>query len=400
MMWLIRPTNFVLLCVFLVSVFLIRSYYIMTTLTSLQLQQVSVFDSKKDSWDNTVRNNNNNNNNECNNGNEKYRNPYTAATTGEDALRLFRTDLQLIRLIGNGDVSYGFEARYENRTVIAKIASDNDLYYSDVEIDIFRELKAPPSIPNIPELHLAIRSMPNPFASINNNNTDNSNTYLVQDLKLTKSDAKSLVMQQRVSVMVMDLFKNKREPEDLSELRRFMKSLLETMRFVHSRNIMHCDLHELNYFWDGEKAYLFDWNGAFKYAKDKVKIHYPRAPHHLFPPEAWDNVTAVHASVSAFDVYTIGMLLKRYLKSCCGMTLKKFKKNRSLLDANDLETILRNSSSDNDQPHANAPLLLLLDETMVAYDLALYMMTTDPYKRPDTNAALQHYFFVQNKTAL
>ena len=82
------------------------------------------------------------------------------------------------------------------------------------------------------------------------------------------------------------------------------------------------------------------------------------------------------------------------------MTLKKFKKNRSLLDANDLETILRNSSSDNDQPHANAPLLLLLDETMVAYDLALYMITTDPYKRPDTNAALQHYFFVQNKTAL
>jgi len=296
------------------------------------------------------------------NGNGKYQNPYTSS--GSDALS-FYNDLELIKKIGAGDVSYAFKARYKNKTVVAKIATDSDLYYSDLEIDFFRELKKPPSISNIPELYYSIRSMPNPFFAGNT-------TYLRNDLGISSGGAKSLITKRRISVIAMDLLKGKRESEDLNEVRRLMKSMLETMQFVHSRNIMHCDLHGNNYYWDGKKVHFFDWNAAFWYEPNNVPIHYNRAPKHLFPPEAQKNTSAVHTSVYAFDVYTIGRLMKMLLEDCCGITWKSLQKSRG-----------KNISK--------AKTSALLDKAL-AYEMAEYMMIPNPYKRPDTTAALKHPF--------
>ena len=296
-----------------------------------------------------------------------------SGTSDKDAIRQFRDKLKLEKLIGNGDVSYGFGVKYQNKEMIAKVATDKDLFYSDIEIGIFEELNKPPSIPNIPQLQLAIRSMPNPFAD-NDANTTNPISYLV-GLGVDKKNAKKLVMKRRISVMVMEVLKGRRKPEDLEEVQRMMKSMLETMEFVHSRNIMHCDLHDGNYFWDGDKVYMFDWNGGFRYKPGKVKIHYPRTPKHLFPPEAKDDESAVHTSVYAFDMYSIGRIMKIKLKDCCGITFQNIQNTA-------LEVETRKKSRD--ATTLNGAL---------AYELAAHMMHSDPYQRPNATEALQHVFF-------
>ena len=275
----------------------------------------------------------------------------------------FKENLQMEKLIGNGDVSFAFRANYKNRTVVAKIATDSDLYYSDIEIGIFRELNAAPRIPNIPQLQVAIRSMPNPFGSV---------AHLVDNLGVEASEAKERVMKRRISVMVMEDLGENRSPKDLEEVQRLTKSMLETMEFVHSRNIMHCDLHSWNYHWDGTMVRLFDWNGGFFYEPNTVKILYPRTPKHLFPPEALADKKALHASVHAFDVYTIGRILKKLLKTCCGIDFEMLE--REALDKN--STGIRS-----------------VVDAAVAYELATLMTHEDPYMRPTTTQALQHLFF-------
>lgn len=256
-------------------------------------------------------------------------------------------DLELIRLIGSGTISFGFVARLHGKKVVAKIASDHGLYYSDIEIDMLRTLNAPPTIDNIPKLQLAVRSMPNPFRDTK---------YLEGTLGVPHKNAEKLAKRRRVSVQVMDLLSTRSyAPSTIEEVRLFITSMLSTLSFSHSRNIMHCDLHARNYHFDGEMVSLFDWNAAFLYEKDRVLIHYDDEPKQLMPPEAWDNATAVHATVSAFDVYSVGMLLEKQLEKCCA-------------DYADSE------------------------EVLLAQALAHLMKTPNPYKRPDTNQLLKHAF--------
>jgi serine/threonine protein kinase len=263
-------------------------------------------------------------------------------------------DLKFVRLIGGGTVNWVFEARLDGRTVAAKIASDKFIFYSDIEIDVISILKAHPSISNIPEVQLNIRSMPNPFSN---------QTFLQNDLGLSDKDAELLASPRRVSVQTMEFLTNKRKPATLQELRIYLQSLLETLDFVHSRNIIHCDLHAGNIHFDGHKVSLFDWNGAFVFEANKVRIHQPHAPIHLFPPEAQNNKSAVHATVSAFDIYTVGLLIKRYCRS-------------SVISSNSNNT------------HTDAVLMGL------AEDLADRAKTPDPYQRPNASQLLQHSFFI------
>jgi serine/threonine protein kinase len=302
-------------------------------------------------------------------------------------------DLEFVKLIGEGDISYGFEVRFkrqnqnqnrkndsatststgttttnkkkekQQKRFIAKIAADQNLYFSDLEIDIFRELKKPPSISNIPEIHSYIRSIPNPFT--------NATLLKRKDLNLSPDIIESLGMNRLISIIVMDLLEYKRRPyasKSLQEIRLFTKSLLESFSFVHSRNIMHCDLHNNNYFWNGQQVYLFDWNSGFRYDPNQdMLIHHWCPTHYLYPPEAKGNKSAIHTSVYAFDVYTIGLILEYIIEECCNITSK---------------TIIDNHTT---------------SEELMAYDLAEYMMTSDPYKRPDTNQALQHQFFLSSQ---
>lgn len=283
-------------------------------------------------------------------------------TSDQDQSQWFEENIELEKLIGNGDVSFAFRANYQNRTVVAKVATDSDLFYSDIEIGIFRELNAAPSIPNIPQLQVAIRSMPNPFDNV---------PHLVENLGVKASEARELVMKRRISVMVMEDLGKSRLPKDLEEVQRLTKSMLETMEFVHSRNVMHCDLHKYNYHWDGSMVRLFDWNGGF-FFHPNLKIHYPRTPKHLFPPEALHNKQAVHTSVHAFDVYTIGNILKYLLKSCCGIDYEMIQREALVKNATKIRSVV---------------------DAAAAYELATLMTHEDPYTRPTTTQALQHLFF-------
>lgn len=69
----------------------------------------------------------------------------------------FHDDLELVRFVGKGEVSYGFESllspNNNKQTGMVKIATDRDLYYSNVEIDAFQRLRALPTIPTIPKIH-------------------------------------------------------------------------------------------------------------------------------------------------------------------------------------------------------------------------------------------------------
>ncbi|KAL3942242.1 MAG: hypothetical protein SGARI_000333 [Bacillariaceae sp.] len=265
-------------------------------------------------------------------------------------------DLQLKHLAGKGFVSWGFEALLHNETVIAKVTTDKFIFYSDIEMDIFGILNAPPTIPNIPKLQLAIRSMPNPFLN---------STYLKNDLGVNRNDTKKMIKERRVSVMAMKFLTGSRKATTLPEFRVFLQSLLETLAFVHSRNIIHCDLHSNNIHFDGKRVSLFDWNGAFVFEPDTVQIHQKYAPKHLFPPEAWYNESAVHATVSAFDIYTVGLLIKDALKKYWS-----------------------GGEKDTDRTLANRGDVL---DWLV--DLAKQALKHDPYKRPDANKLLTHKFF-------
>jgi len=160
-----------------------------------------------------------------------------------------------------------------------------------------------------------------------------------------------------------------------------MKSFLETIRFAHSRNVMHCDIHDENYLWDGTRVSFFDWNAAYFWDPNThIPIHYYRAPTHLFPPEAQKNTSAVHTSVHAFDVYTIGKLMKGILKESCGITSKTIKEKKKKSSASD---------SNHDKTHGRTKK----DDSVLAYELANWMMIPDPYQRPDTTTALTHEFF-------
>ena len=136
---------------------------------------------------------------------------------------------------------------------------------------------------------------------------------------------------------------------------------------------------------------MFDWNGAF-FFRPNLPIRYPRTPEHLFPPEAWDNKSAVHASVSSFDVYTIGLLLKRLLKRCCNISHRYFETNHTNT-TNIIEPVAAAEAGNTDRDNDNNSNNMLDDDEILAYNLASYMMTANPFERPDTNQALKHPFF-------
>lgn len=199
--------------------------------------------------------------------------------------------------------------------------------------------------------------MPNPYKN---------QTYLEDSLRVDKDSAKWLVRHDNISIMAMEYLGNHRFPKTIHEIRVFLRSLLHTLAFVHSRNVMLCDLHTGNIYFDGNMVKLFDWNGAFFFQPKVVKIHYDEAPNHLMPPEAWNNEHAVHATVSGFDIWTVGLMLQKFLK----------RMDSSISDSIDDAT----------------------DELLKDFLNAL--LTKDPYKRPDASELLKHPFLAQQNTSM
>ena len=284
----------------------------------------------------------------------------TEATTG---LSITVDDIEWVSLKGVGTVSMGFLVRIpklsDEARFIAKVAGDKQLHYSTTEIEMMKILNKAPTNPSIPTLLLAVESMPNMFATWEVDR-------LTDDLGCTPHRARWLKSRREISIQVQPLLQHTQTPnvENLPELARFMRSLLQSLHFAHSRNVMNCDLHSRNLFYDNVTGtvYLFDWNAAFLYRPNAVYIHYQDEPKFLMPPEAQGNPNAKHVTVSAFDVWSCGRMLSKLL---CGHTSCPFDESVS----------------------SSEPL-------KQAHDLASQMKTADPLQRPDTAALLRHPFLL------
>jgi len=302
--------------------------------------------------------------------------PATVAANETTKVSITVDDIEWLSLKGWGTVSMGFNVRLPKLNAsnnnnsealyIAKITGDKRLHYSTTEIEMMEILHQPPTNPSIPPLLLAVKSMPNPFANW-------TEDRIANDFNCTPHHARWILRQHEISVQVQPLLHHTQFPDanNLPELARFMRSLLQALNFAHDRNVMHCDLHSRNLFYDNVTGtvHLFDWNAAFLYRPNSVYIHYHEAPTFLFPPEAENNPNATHATVSAFDVWSCGRMLSKLLCGHSSCPSASFDKQQ------------RTASSGNE--------LLLLQQ---AYDLAAQMKTIDPYQRPDTATLLRHPF--------
>lgn len=103
-------------------------------------------------------------------------------------------------------------------------------------------------------------------------------------------------------------------------LQRFMKSILGQLALTHSVGINNLDLSgDRNILVDSDgDAVLFDWNGAIAMGE---KLYNSEHSFSIIPPEAWIEEVEGHEikmmSVSAFDVWSVGIMFARILFYPC-----------------------------------------------------------------------------------
>ena len=271
-------------------------------------------------------------------------------------------DLLIEKYVNKGMVSLGFNAilRSTGQQVFVKITGHSTskpyFEYSDNEVATFKILNKAPTVPTIPKLHWAIRSMPNPFKS--------QVSYISESLHIQKNSTASwLGEQELISVQVLERGNHLHVPGTMSEIRAFTKSVLATLRFAHSRNIANVDLYMANCLFDGQEAFLFDWNDAV-IVNESGKT--PLRLYQMVPPEA-ENLTVneipYHINVWAFDVWTVGKMLRRLLRNCCSS----------------LHSMRLHGATSVDMKQAK--------------ELVALMLHPDPYQRPSTEQLLKHSFF-------
>lgn len=153
-------------------------------------------------------------------------------------------------------------------------------------------------------------------------------------------------------------------PKTIQGIQDFMRSLLYTFQFAHSRNVMMRDLHSGNVYYDGTMAKLFDWDDAVLFKPNAIKMHYQYAYNKLMPPEAWGDENATHATVSSFDIWS------------CGILLKKILERRRVVDN-----------------HVDNATVSRLNHFLNA------MLSKDAYKRPNASELLKYPFLMESGAA-
>ena len=255
--------------------------------------------------------------------------------------------------MGGGDDEY-----------VLKIAGEETLFYTHMEIKAFGIMNQPPTVPNIPKLAWSAEVTRNPYATWE---YDDFEEYF-KPRGLSIEDIKWLKNQIEISVEIVENVPHTGLPNksDLPELSRFMSSLLRALSFAHSHFITNNDIAKRNVRYDKETGttYLFDWSD--------MRIYEPHGKTYLNPfvsmepPEARDIDLPVHVTVSAFDVYSAGVMLNKIL---CGHT-----------------------ECDNDAAVLKSDKNNMLWQ---AHDLANKLMTQDPFERPSAEDMLNHEFLVQ-----
>ena len=101
-------------------------------------------------------------------------------------------------------------------------------------------------------------------------------------------------------------------PMTIQDIRIFLRSLVHTLQLAHSRNVMNRDLHTGNIYFDVKMVKLFDWDDGAIFKPNAVKLCVSRTPMKN-PPEGWYNSSALHATVSGYDIWNVGIVLRKIL---------------------------------------------------------------------------------------
>ena len=109
----------------------------------------------------------------------------------------------------------------------------------------------------------------------------------------------------------------------MDEIRYFLRSLLGQLAHAHSVGINNLDLSgDRNVFVDHDgSAILFDWNGAIAVGEKSFNEEHNFG---ILPPEAWIEQLQGHEmkmmSISAFDVWSVGVMFARLIYYPCRWT--------------------------------------------------------------------------------
>lgn len=241
---------------------------------------------------------------------------------------------------------------------VMKISNRDMKEWVDIETKAYQTLNTPPLNPSIPQLVAWVKSLPNPFEK---------GIKLLKGLGVPKDLRQALRKSKEVDLHILTMVHHTGYPETLKDISFFLRSLLAALDFAHSRSVMNCDLYLENMAYSNETrtTYLYDWNGAMFYRPGSVRMHTDDEDGGILPPEAEEGPDAVHATVSAFDIYSSGRTFSWLL---CG---KYFCHRRFQL------------------PEWRGTR----EQYLVAYDLRAKMLTEDPYERPTARQLLRHPFF-------
>ena len=111
------------------------------------------------------------------------------------------------------------------------------------------------------------------------------------------------------------------------------------------------------------------------------------------------NASAVHTSVYGFDMYSIGLILGIALDypKVCGNKTTNTTSSRTITVASSSSQRLRPMESNSTDTTTSTTTVdtssSLSSGCRLAHELVTFLLTSDPYQRPDTNVALDHPFF-------
>jgi serine/threonine protein kinase len=161
----------------------------------------------------------------------------------------------------------------------------------------------------------------------------------------------------------------------MKTLRIWTKSLLQVLKFAHSRDIIMNDLYLQNFHFDGKMVSAFDWNHALLYKENRTMLYNDWSPDiNKIHPEVTEDGLAVHPNTYSYDIFRVGLQIAFCLKIYFNIGLE-------YLDGGGVNITATSKEGQR-----------LDKDVRRAVNLARWMLLDDPLKRPSARQALHHPF--------